>query len=242
MPTIAIVDDEDDLREAVAEYLAERGLKVLAAGSAAEFRVMVAAEGVDVAVLDIAMAGEDGLSLARWLTRLEHPPGIILATAAGSPIDRIVGLEIGVDDYLVKPYDLRELLARIRSVIRRLPQEGPAKAPLLSEETDDSARHMAIGPFRLDLQSRRLTGRDGKAVALTAAELDLLEALATRPNRVLSRAQLLDLAQSREGNESGRSVDVRITRLRRKLESDPDNPTLIRTVRGEGYMFVPDAG
>lgn len=242
MPTIAIVDDEDDLREAVAEYLAERGLKVLVAGSAAEFRALVAAEGVDVAVLDIAMAGEDGLSLARWLTRLESPPGIILATAAGTPVDRIVGLEIGVDDYLVKPYDLRELLARIRSVVRRLPDEAPARVPIAAETTDDSSRHMPIGSFQLDLQSRRLTSRDGKAVALTAAELDLLEALAKRPNRVLSRAQLLELAQSREGNETGRSIDVRITRLRRKLENDPDNPALIRTIRGEGYMFDPDAG
>jgi two-component system phosphate regulon response regulator OmpR len=242
MPTIAIVDDEDDLREAVAEYLAERGLKVLVAGSAAEFRALVAAEGVDVAVLDIAMAGEDGLSLARWLTRLESPPGIILATAAGTPVDRIVGLEIGVDDYLVKPYDLRELLARIRSVVRRLPDEAPARMPITAEATDDSSRHMPIGSFQLDLQSRRLTSRDGKAVALTAAELDLLEVLAKRPNRVLSRAQLLELAQSREGNENGRSIDVRITRLRRKLENDPDNPALIRTIRGEGYMFDPDAG
>lgn len=239
MPTVAIAEDEVDLREAVAEYLSERGLRVLAAGSAAEFRAMVAGEAIDVAVLDIAMAGEDGLSLARWLARQKHPPGIILATAAGSAVDRVVGLEIGVDDYLVKPYDLRELLARVRSVLRRLPEDTAASAPIPAEAVDPS-RQMPVGPYRLDLQSGRLTARDGRTVALTPAELDLLEALAKRPNRVLSRSQLLDLAQSREGHESARSVDVRITRLRRKLESDPDNPTLIRTVRGEGYMFVPD--
>ena len=240
MPAIAVVEDEEHLREAIAEYLSDRGLRVLAAGSAREFREMVAGEPVHVAVLDVAMAGEDGLSLARWLTRLKEPPGVILATAAGSSLDRVVGFEIGVDDYLVKPYDLRELLARIRSVLRRLPEEGAPVLPATDAgAAPDPSRHLAVGPYSLDLQSQRLTGPDGAVVALTAAELDLLEALVRRPNRVLSRAQLLDLAQGREGGESGRAIDVRITRLRRKLEEDPENPTLIRTVRGEGYVFVP---
>ncbi|KAA2237557.1 response regulator [Salinarimonas soli] len=240
MPTIAIVEDEPDLREAVAEYLSERGLTVVAAGSAAEFRAKAANAAIDVAVLDLAMAGEDGLSLARWLTGLDDPPGIIMATAAGSAVDRVVGLEVGADDYLVKPYDLRELLARIRSVLRRLPPAAARRAPVADQRAEEPGRLLPVGRDRLDLQSRQLVKEDGRLVALTAAEFDLLEVLARRPNRPLSRGQLLDLAQAREDNDSERSIDVRITRLRRKLESDPGNPSLIRTVRGEGYMFVPD--
>jgi two-component system phosphate regulon response regulator OmpR len=236
MPVVAIVEDEDDLREAVAEYLSERGLDVRAAGSAKEFREMVAQETVDVAVLDIAMAGESGLSLARWLMTTARPPALIFATAAGRPVDRVAGLEIGADDYLVKPYELRELLARIRSVLRRSGRDGAAPPAAAAPAAPEPIR---IGAFRLDPASGRLSREGGPAVLLTPAEFGLLQALAQRPNRVLSRDQLLDLAPAHEGNDSARSIDVRITRLRRKLEADPENPTLIRTIRGEGYMFVP---
>jgi DNA-binding response OmpR family regulator len=239
MSTVAIVEDEDDLREAVVEFLSGRGLRVLAAANAQEFRALIARERVEVAVLDIAMAGEDGRSLARWLTGQPRAPGIIFATAAGRPADRVAGLEIGADDYLVKPYELRELLARIRSLLRRL-EERPAHQAAPAPEPPRPSRALTVGPYLLDLDSRRLS-RDGISVVLTPAELDLLEALATRPNRVLSRSQLLELAGAGDGG-SDRSVDVRITRLRRKLETDPDDPQLIRTVRGEGYVFVPAQG
>jgi DNA-binding response OmpR family regulator len=238
MPIIAVVEDEEDLRDAVVEYLSARGYTVLSAGDAATFRRLVEGERVDVAILDIAMpGGEDGRSLARWLMAQAQPPGVIFASSAGSTADRVVGLEIGVDDYLVKPYDLRELLARVRSILRRVADEAAPLQPAAATPGPPASRRMAVGPYMLDLDSRRLAGPTGEPVSLTAAELDLLEVLAQRPGRVLSRGQLLELAPGREGNDSARAIDVRITRLRRKLEADPENPTLIRTVRGEGYVF-----
>ncbi|TGD94033.1 response regulator [Methylobacterium nonmethylotrophicum] len=238
MPTIALVDDEADLRDALAEYLTERNLQVLTAGSAAEFRALAVREAIDVVVLDIAMPGETGLSLARWLTGQDGPPGIILATAAGSPLDRVVGLEAGVDDYLVKPYDPRELLARIRSVLRGRAHQG-ASRPARSSASVTGAAILRAGTYRLNLDSRQLLAPDDREIALTAAEFDLLKVFAERPNRVLPRSRLRDLAPANQDNENDRSIDVRITRLRRKLERDPERPALIRTVRGEGYMFVP---
>jgi DNA-binding response OmpR family regulator len=235
-PTVAIVDDEDGLREAVVEYLSTQGLRTLGASNATAFRRLMEAEKVDVAVLDIAMPGEDGLSLARWL-REQHSVGIILATAAGRPIDRIVGLEIGADDYVVKPYDLRELLARIRSILRRLKSAAPPKVS--DQPTGASAKKLQIGNLTLDFAGRRLISIAGEAVDLTAMEFDLLEVLATRPNRILSRAQLLELAHSRASEDGDRSIDIRITRIRKKIEPDPERPRFIRTVRGEGYVFVP---
>jgi DNA-binding response OmpR family regulator len=234
-PTVAIVDDEDALREAVVEYLNRQGLRTLAAENALAFRRLIETEKVDVIVLDIAMPGEDGLSLARWL-REHHAIGIILATAAGRQIDRIVGLEIGADDYLVKPYDLRELLARIRSILRRVKAVTPAKA---RDQISAPGQTLQIGNLVLDLAARRLISVAGEAVDLTAMEFDLLEVLATRPNRILSRSQLLELAHSRATADGDRSIDIRITRIRKKIEPDPERPRFIRTVRGEGYVFVP---
>lgn len=242
---LAIVDDEPHLREAVADFLRGYGFEVVEAEDAAAFRALVAAAPVDVALLDIAMPGEDGLSLARWLRRGSRT-GIIFATAAGLPIDRIVGLEIGADDYVVKPYDLRELLARIRSLLRRLAVEpappAPSAGPAPGAATPAPAgRRIPFGPYVLDRDGRRLTDRDGTAIDLTPKEFDLLEILATRANRVLSRAQLVELgADEAEAGESDRRIDIRVTRLRRKIEARPDRPRFIRTVRGEGYVFVPD--
>ena len=237
-PLIAVVEDEEALREAVAEYLSGRGFQVTPCADASEYRTLVESQAVDVALLDIAMPGEDGLSLARWIRSKGPRPGIIFATAAGMTVDRIVGLEIGADDYVVKPYDLRELLARIKSVLRRLADQ-PATAPAAAAPVRAN-RVVSVGPMVLDLDSRRLAARDGQTVDLTAMEVDLLAALATRPNRILTRAQLLELAHGRSAGESDRSIDIRITRLRKKIETNPDSPQLIRTVRGEGYMFVPD--
>lgn len=231
--TVAIVDDEEHLREAVAEYLEDRGLRVFPAADAAAMRALVDRERIDVAVLDIVMPGEDGLALGRWLRARGERPGIIFATSAGAPKDRVAGLELGADDYVVKPYDLRELHARIRGVLRRLP-EGTA-APIAGHAAAQPP--IRIGGFRFDLASHGLTDPAGQAVTLTAAEAALLAVLATRPNRILSRTQLLDLTGEEQGNGSARAIDVRVARLRAKLRGDAGEA--IRTIRGEGYMFVP---
>lgn len=234
VPTLVIVEDEEHLREAVAEYLAGHGFRVLTAGNAAEFRALAQDETFHVALLDITMPGEDGLSLARWLRQWSSRPGILFATASGTSIDRIVGLEVGADDYVVKPYDLRELLARVRSLFRRLPQQ--AVAPMARAK---DARIIMVGPHTVNLDARRVLDRDGHPIDLTATEFDLLVAMVTRPNRVLSRSQLLVGERDPGGRDSDRSIDIRITRLRKKIEADPQQPLLIRTVRGEGYMYVP---
>jgi DNA-binding response OmpR family regulator len=238
--TIAIADDEEHLLEAVAEYLQGHGYEVLAARNGAELRAIVAERPVDVAILDIAMPGEDGLTLARWLRRTSRT-GIIFASASGSAMDRIVGLEIGADDYLAKPYDLRELLARLRSLLRRMEATPPTPVPQGGVPVAPAPRALRFGPYSLDREGRRLTRTDGQPVDLTAAEFDLLVALASRPNRILSRGMLADLLGTGESDaETDRRIDVRITRLRRKIEADPENPRLIRTVRGEGYVLATD--
>lgn len=236
--TIAVVDDEAHLREAVVEYLQGKGFTVVEAGDALAFRALVETTPIDIVILDVAMPGEDGLSLARWLRR-RGDVGIIFATASGQPIDRIVGLELGADDYLVKPYDLRELLARVRSLVRRLearPVAATGVAPIVARA---GGRTITFGSWQLDLDGRRLVDADGRTADLTPLEFDLLEILATRPNRVLSRGQIAELGRGEsEGGEADRRIDIRITRLRKKIEPEPDQPRFIRTVRGEGYVFV----
>lgn len=239
--TIAVVDDEAHLREAVAEYLQGKGFTVVEAGDAASFRALVETTPIDVVVLDVAMPGEDGLSLARWLRR-RGDIGIIFATASGQPIDRIVGLELGADDYLVKPYELRELLARIRSLVRRLevrPSRESGAAPIVPKAS--GGRTIVFGSWTLDLDGRRLVGADGRVADLTPLEYELLEILATRPNRVLSRGRIAELGRGEgESGDADRRIDIRITRLRKKIEPEPDRPRFIQTVRGEGYVFVRD--
>ena len=240
MTTVAVVDDEEHLREAVVEYLDAAGLRTVSASTGAEFRAIVEREPVDLVILDIAMPGEDGLSVARWLRSRGARPGIILATSSSTAIDRIVGLEIGADDYVVKPYDLREMLARVRSVIRRLPDEEASVAPAAAPARP--AKTVRVGANTLNFDSRTLFDANGAPLDLTSMEIDLLAALAARPHRVLSRAQLLEIAHGKGQAENDRSIDIRVTRLRRKIELDADRPALIRTVRGEGYMFVPALG
>ena len=239
--TIVVVDDEEHLRDAVVEYLGGVGFRALPADGGQQLRSHVAAGPVDLVLLDIAMPGEDGLTLARWLRSRGPRPGIIMATSAGTSVDRIVGLEIGADDYLVKPYDLREMLARVRSVLRRLPAETGTAAPDLAPVAK-SMRTVRVGTNILNLDNRTVVDSGGASLELTSMEVDLLAALATRPNRVLTRSQLLEYAHGRNQNESDRSVDIRVTRLRKKIERDAEHPALIRTVRGEGYVFVPDEG
>ena len=242
MATIAVVDDEVHLREAVAEYLEAAGMRTVSAGNGAEFRTIMASEPVDLVILDIAMPGENGLSVARWLRSRGPRPGIILATSAGTAVDRIVGLEIGADDYVVKPYDLREMLARVRSVLRRLPSADGGSVSSTVAAPARVMRTVRIGAYTLNLDNRTLFDAAGGFLDLTSMEIDLLAALAARPHRVLSRSQLLELAHGRGQNENDRSIDIRVTRLRKKIEANADNPALIRTVRGEGYMFVPADG
>lgn len=240
LPTrIAIVEDEPDLRDAVAEYLAANGYEVLTAESADAMRELVKSASFDLAILDIAMPGEDGLSLGRWL-RQQAPMGLIYATAAGAAIDRIVGLELGADDYVVKPYELRELLARVRSVLRRVPRGGAIPAAA-GKPAEPERRVVAFGEYRADLDGRMVTGPGGAILDLAKSEFDVLEVFLTRSNRLLSRATISDAIGFEEDPESSRAVDIRIMRLRKKIEDDPSNPKFLRTVRGEGYIFsLPD--
>lgn len=232
---IAVVDDEAQIRAAVGEYLELHGYRVsLADGGGTLRNVLAGTPPVDLVVLDLNMPGEDGLTIARYLR--EHTDvGIVILTAAGQPLDRIVGLEIGADDYMAKPFDLRELLARIKSVLRRIsasPAPGSAKR---------AATEIRLGRLTLDTESHTLADENGNDVALTSMEYDLLRAFVESPNRVLNREQLLDKANRRNNDPFDRSIDVRIARLRRKIEKDPSKPQLIKTIRGAGYKFVPDA-
>ncbi|PTE08877.1 DNA-binding response regulator [Mesorhizobium helmanticense] len=231
---IIIVEDEPDLRDAVAEYLGASGYDVATAESAAAARSLLETQSFHLAILDIAMPGEDGLSLGRWL-RSKMPIGVIYATAAGTALDRIVGLELGADDYIVKPYELREVLARVRSVLRRVPQ--PSEPQGVKTEATADRRAMSFGPFHADLDGRFVTGANGTVIDMAKSEFDVLEVFLTRANRLLTRAAISEAIGFVEDPESSRAVDIRIMRLRKKIEADPANPKFLRTVRGEGYIF-----
>ncbi|MGD8708759.1 MAG: response regulator [Ectothiorhodospiraceae bacterium] len=231
-PRVLVVDDEAPVREMIAEYLTRYGFTVDAAADGGQMRERLSAARPDVVLLDIAMPGEDGLTLARYLR--EHcDVGIIMVTASGEVVERIVGLEVGADDYIAKPFDPRELLARVRSVLRRL------KATAAAPAEQDTNRRVRVGNCTLDLDARRLLGEDGEDIPITAMEFDLLQIFVSRPNRVLSRDDILNLTQNRDWDPFDRSVDIRIARLRKKIELDPAKPSLIRTIRGAGYVFVP---
>lgn len=227
---ILVVDDEPEVREVLEEYLSAQGYLVLSAEHASAARALVEQHPIDLALLDIHMPGEDGLSLARYL-RERYKMAIVMLTSAGTVVDRIVGLEIGADDYVAKPFDPRELLARIKSVLRRTSSQWEAEL---------GAERVRFGRCVLDLSAHRLTAEDGKEIPLSPLEFDLLRAFAKRPNHVLSREQILNLSERRDWDPFDRSVDLRILRLRRKIEPDPEHPQFIRTVRSEGYVFVPD--
>ena len=227
---ILIVDDEADIREPLAEYLIRNELNVVMAGSAAEARTQINQSEVDLIILDIMMPNEDGLSLCRDLrTRSDVP--IILLTARTDDIDRIIGLEMGADDYIGKPFAPRELLARIKAVLRRT---GPRSNRLQVQ----GQRVYSFNTWLVNVDERNLMSVDGVNVPMGDAEFRLLLAFVTRPGQVLSRSQLLDLADAREADPFDRSIDNRIVRLRRKLEEDPANPSLIKTVRSGGYVFT----
>ena len=227
---IAVVDDDEDVRAAVAEYLRRNGFSVSEADSAAALREIMASRPVDLAILDITMPGEDGISLAREIRSLGRA-GIIMLTARNDDVDKIVGLEVGADDYVTKPYNSRELLARVKAVLRRARGDVVARATLGAE--------VQMGKCRLNLTTHRLYDSEGVEVPLTAMEYDLLRTFAENPNRVLSRDQLLDLAHDKDMEAFDRSIDTRIARIRRKIEPDPTRPDCLRTVRGAGYLYNP---
>jgi two-component system phosphate regulon response regulator OmpR len=239
-PRILVVDDEPELRRVLAEYLAKHGFAVRTAAGGAELDTLLGEQAADLLILDINMPGENGISIARRVRAGGHVP-ILMLTAADEVVDRVVGLEIGADDYVTKPFDLRELLARIRAVLRRAERAGgPAPAtPSAAPPRTAPARSVRFGRAVLDLDARCLFQDDGEPMELTAMEFDLLHVFAQNPNRVLTRDRLLELAHNRDWEPFDRSIDVRIARIRRKVEHDPAKPQVIRTMRGAGYMFVP---
>lgn len=243
-PHILVVDDDHEIRDLLARFLAKHGLRVTAARDGAEMIRALDASTVDLVVLDLMMPGEDGLSLTRRLRGQGMAVPIIMLTAMGEDTDRIVGLEVGADDYLPKPFNPRELLARIKAVLRRAPAE-PAAA---NTETGVGAapavvpggHRLGFDGWILDLATRDLTNPEGVVLTLSAGEFDLLRAFVEHPRRVLSRDQLLDLARGRQAIPFDRSIDIQVSRLRRKLDDDPKDPQLVKTVRGGGYLFTPE--
>ena len=226
---ILVVDDDADLRWMVEKYLSKHEFSVTLAEDGEQMRKVLEQQSFDLAILDINLPGEDGLSLARYL-RSNYQIGIIMLSAAAEVFDRIVGLEMGADDYVTKPFEPRELLARVKSVLRRV--QGAVER---SAQPDSRVK---FGESTLDLEAHQLLDKDGQVISLTSMEFDLLKAFAENPNKVLDRDQLLSLSHNRDWDPFDRSIDIRITRLRRKIEVEPSRPQIIKTVRGAGYIFV----
>ena len=231
---LIVVDDDGRIRDLLRRYLTQEGFEVLVAEDARALDRLLLREHADLIVLDLMMPGEDGLSVCRRLRARQDAVPVIMLTAKGDDVDRIVGLELGADDYLAKPFNPRELLARVNAVLRRRPQrEAPGSPAALGEK-------VLFGPFAFDLALRQLT-RDGDALALTTGEFAMLKALVRHPRQPLSRDKLAQLARGREFEPFDRSLDVQISRLRKSLEGDPAQPRFIQTVWGVGYVFVPAA-
>ena len=238
---LLIVDDEEDIRDLLARYFQRQGFAVELAADAAALRARFAdpqaAAGIDLVLLDLGLPGEDGLDLTRWLRGRWQGP-VIMVTGRGDAVDRIVGLELGADDYVAKPFELRELLARVRSVLRRSQAAAPLTTP--SEPKTPAPAPAPVYTFdgwQLDLATRQLHDPGGVAVALTSGELALLTVLLDSAPRVLSRDQLMNALHGRDSGPYDRAIDMQVGRLRRKIESDPSAPQRIRAVRGAGYVF-----
>ena len=232
--TILVVDDDARLRNRLRGFLRREGYDAHALSGGRELRAFLENGSADLVILDLMMPGEDGLSLTRYL-RENFAIGILILTGKGEPVDRVVGLEMGADDYLSKPFNLRELLARVRSITRRM-ESPPATLPAAGDRTAES-EILAFDGYRIDVARRRLTGPDGIDVTLTGTEFGLLVALASRAGRPLSRDRLLDAVGGRDWQPYDRSIDLHISHLRRKLEKDPKSPAIIKTVRGVGYVL-----
>jgi DNA-binding response OmpR family regulator len=229
---VLVVDDDASLRELLTEYLRQEGFDVSSAEDGTAMFEWLEHNQADLLILDLMLPGDDGLTLARRLRTRDDTP-IIMLSARGEDIDRIVGLEVGADDYLAKPFNPRELLARIRAVLRR-------RTPAADAEPAGPADSFTFGPYRLDAKARQLL-RDGEPVTLTGSEFDLLQIFIEHPNHMLHRDRLLDLLKGYERNPFDRSIDVQVARLRAKIEPNKKQPRYIRTVWGRGYMFTPDA-
>jgi two-component system, OmpR family, response regulator len=235
---IIVVDDEQPAREMVGDYLRMHGFSVSLCDGGASLRKTIAQQVPDLIVLDLNMPEEDGLSIIRDLKRRTSVP-IIMLTATASAIDRVVGLELGADDYLAKPCELRELLARVRSVLRRSSAVQPAAGPTGGTPAPPDSARVRFGTKWLDHDAQALRDDEGNEHPLTASEYGLLKVFAANPKRVLSRDRLLELANARDAEAFDRAIDLRIMRIRRKIEPDPARPSVIRTVRGGGYLFSP---
>jgi two-component system OmpR family response regulator len=226
---VLVVDDDPDVALLIGRYLSAHGFRVTTAPEGSAMREAIAKEPVDLVLLDLGLPGEDGLALTRYLRERWRGP-VIIVTGRGESVDRVVGLELGADDYVTKPFDLRELLARIRSVLRRVAERAPAAT------SDGEA--FAFAGFQLDPRSRELRDARGAIVDLTTGEYALLKLLVEHPNRVLSRDDLMSWMHGRDAGPYDRAIDVQIGRLRRKIEADPADPALIKSVRGAGYLFA----
>jgi len=231
-PSVLLVEDDAFQRRAAEAYLGNHDLKVIAVENGAQMRRQISRAMPDLVLLDIQLPGQDdGFALARWLRESSARVGIIMLTAAGDPVDKVLGLDSGADDYIAKPYEPRELLARCKSVLRRS----------TSKATPSRLERVRMGRHMLDLSRRALHDDAGNEVAVTSGEFDILKIFAENPNRPLSRDWLLEITSHRTRDPFDRAIDLRITRIRRKIEPQPEKPTVIRTVRGIGYMFVPPA-
>jgi two-component system OmpR family response regulator len=233
-PHILVVDDHREIRDLVSRALAKEGFRVSTAADGRTMRKVLTDSRIDLILLDLMLPGEDGLSLCRAV-RAESNIPIIMLTAKGEEVDRVIGLEMGADDYLPKPFGSRELIARIRAVLRRSTDKVAA------EKGDKRPKRYRFDRWQLDTGARELLRDDGVTIPLSTGEYDLLIALVERPQRVLNRDQLLDLARGRAANALDRSIDTQVSRLRKKIESDPNDPKIIKTVWGGGYMFTPEA-
>jgi two-component system OmpR family response regulator len=231
VPNILVVEDDRETRTLIAKYLRTNACNVTTAADGREMEKAMADSRVDLLILDVMLPGEDGLSLCRRV-RAESELPIIMLTARGEDVDRILGLEMGADDYLPKPFNPRELLARINAVLRR-------QASALNASATPAATALEFAGWQIDFRLRELRNPEGARVAMTSAEFDLLRAFCERPGRVLSRDSLLDLTQGRNAGSFERSIDVLVSRIRRKIEADPQDALLIKTVRSGGYMFTP---
>ncbi|WP_093161924.1 winged helix-turn-helix domain-containing protein [Variovorax sp. YR216] len=236
-PHLAVLDDETEITRMLTVYLTAQGFRVSALHSGPELMALMARDAPALLLLDLGLPGEDGFAIARAV-REHWRCGLIIVTGRGDAIDKVVGLEVGADDYVTKPFDLRELLARIKAVLRRTAPALPINPPVAPPMPASSGQVLRFAQWELDVASRRLLDPGGIETSLTTGEFELLSVLATHPNRVLTRDFLLESTRGREAGPFDRTIDVQIGRLRRKLEADPANPQIIKSVRGAGYILV----
>ncbi|KLN53239.1 winged helix-turn-helix domain-containing protein [Variovorax paradoxus] len=237
---IAVLDDEVEITLLLANYLQSHGFRVTQLHDGPSLMTLMDSDPADLVLLDLGLPGEDGFSIARRM-RENWRCGLVIVTGRGDAVDKVVGLEVGADDYVTKPFDLRELVARVKAVLRRLaPDDAPAAVPASAQPAGlASADRLRFAGWQLDLAARSLTNPQGHSVALTGGEFDLLSALARHPGRVLSRDFLLEQTRGREAAPFDRTIDVQVGRLRKKIEADPDDPQIVKSVRGAGYILVP---